>query len=110
MGFKDVMLGGRMDPTLLPGMQDSIDAVGGMKFRMPKFLKQAKKALNTGSDVNNLGVLAPFRQAEAADLSDIESEAGYGANALYGAAGGDQAIAMRAMTDRAKENRRADTG
>jgi len=104
------MLGARPDMALMPGMDESIGDVSGMKFRLPKYLKQAKKAFNTGSDVSNLGVFAPFKQAEATDLRDIDEEAGYGANALYGAAGGDQAIAMRALTDRAKENRRAQTG
>lgn len=110
MGFKDVMLGSRPDMTLLPGVQTSIDDILGMQFRLPKFIKQMKKGLEKGTDVSNMGVFAPLRQAEAADLSDIEAEAGYGANALYGAAGGDQAIQMRAMTDRAKERRRESTG
>lgn len=110
MGFKDVMLGGRPDMTLLPGTDTSIAETGAMKFRLPKYLKDAKKALNAGSDVSNLGTFAPLKQAEATDLADIDEEAGYGANALYGAAGGDQAIAMRAMTDRAKEHRREQTG
>lgn len=110
MGFKDVMLGARPDLALLPGTEESIADVGAMKFRLPKFLKQAKNALNKGTDVSNLGVFAPYKQAEAADISDIDAEAGYGANALYGAAGGDQAIAMRALTDRAKERRREETG
>lgn len=110
MGFKDVMLGSRPDMTLLPGTETSINETRGMNFRIPKFLKKAGKALNRGDDVSGLGVFAPFRQAEAADLSDIEAEAGYGANALYGAAGGDQAIAMKALTDRAKERRRESTG
>ena len=110
MGFKDVMLGYRPDMQMLPGTQQSIDETAGMKSRLPKFLKQAKNALNTGSDVSNLGVFAPYKQAEATDIADIDAEAGFGANALYGAAGGDQAIAMRAMTDRAKERRREQTG
>jgi len=110
MGFLDVMLGNRPDMQLLPGTQTSIDETNAYKPRMSKPMKQLRNALVRGDDVSNMGLFSSLRQNEAADLSDIDSEAGYGASALYGAASGDNALQMRAMTDRAKENRRAQTG
>ncbi len=109
----DLFHGSRPDYRYLPGVEGSINDIEGMKFGIGRPARQARKLgrrLDAGEDVSGIGTFAPIRQEEAADLSDIEMEGGYGANALHTAAGGDQAIAVRAMTDRAKENRRAQTG
>lgn len=110
IGFKDVMLGSRPDMVLLPGMQQSISDVGGMNFRMPKYIKQLNKGLTRGEDISNMGAFAPLRQAEAADLADIDESYMFGANALAGAQGGEQLNQLNAMRDRAKMQRRGQTG
>jgi len=72
--------------------------------------KHTLKSLDSGEDVSNMGTFAPIRQEEAADLSDIDMNYMSGANALEGAAGGDQLNQINRMRDEAVSNRRAQTG
>lgn len=113
MGLSDILFGSKPQYTLLPGVQDSINQVQGMDFGLGLAGKQAKKTLkqlDAGEDVSNIGSFSPIRQEEAADLSDIDMDYMSGANALEGAAGGDQLNQINRMRDLAKENRRAQTG
>lgn len=114
MGLKDFFLGSKPSYTLLPGMQDSIDAISGMDYNRPSYLhKLAKgqlKRLDRGDDVSDIGEFASLRQNQAADLSDIDLDYSTGANVLNAAGGGEQANQINAMRDRAKERRREDTG
>lgn len=113
MGFGDWLLGSRPDYQLLPGMQDSINSVQGMNFGLGKAGKFAKKnlaALNRGDDVSNIGAFSPLRQAQAADIADIDMDYMSGANALIGAQGGDQANQLNRMRDLATERRREQGG
>lgn len=113
MGFLDALIG-RPQMKLLPGIQNSISSINGLDFSDLGYGgRQAKhilKDLNAGKDTSNLGYYAPLRQEEAADLATIDEDYSTGANVLNAAGGGEQANQINAMRDRAKENRRAQTG
>lgn len=113
MGFLDFLTGSRPDYRLLPGVSDSISGLNNLSFGLGKAGKSAKKLLgqlDAGEDVSNIGSFSPIRQEEASDLSDIDMDYSTGANVLNAAGGGEQANQINAMRDRAKENRRAQTG
>lgn len=113
MGFLDALIG-RPQMKLLPGISDSINSINGLDFGglglVGKQAKHTLKDLDAGRDVSDIGAFSPIRQEEAADLSDIDMDYSTGANVLNAAGGGEQANQINAMRDRAKENRRAQTG
>lgn len=112
MGFLD-FLTGTPKYKLLPGVSDSINGLNGLNFGIGKAAKSSQrllKHLDAGDDVSDIGTFSPIRQEEAADLSDIDMDYSTGANVLNAAGGGEQANQINAMRDRAKENRRAQTG
>lgn len=109
----DLFMGRKSSPTLLPGVQDSINALNGLNFGLGKQGKIAKHFLadwSAGRDTSDSGFYAPLRQQEMADLSDIDMDFMSGASGLVGAQGGDDAVRLAALKERAKEQRREQTG
>jgi len=112
MGFMDAFLG-RPQMRLLPGISDSISGLNSINFGLGKAGKTAKHFLrdwSSGADTSDSGFYQPLRQQEAADLSDIDMDYATGANVLNATGSGEQANQINAMRDRAKENRREQTG
>src|SRR5688572_25691938 len=101
MSLKDILLGERTQPILLPGMQDSINDISSINVNTPSFLhrgaKKTLKDLDAGKDVSHMGQFAALRQREAADLAGIDEDYSVGANVLNAAGGGEQANQINAM-------------
>jgi len=114
MGWGDIFLGARPNYQLLPGMDKSIGAIEGLDFGglgyAGKSAKKTLKALDRGDDVSGMGQFAEIGQNEAKDLDEVRMNYMTGANALEGAAGGDQLNQINRMRDLAEERVREQGG